>query len=70
LSTGEGRKPFSAEEAEKIREALSVPSERIPCPACGGDLSLGPPADGASSTGYWEIHCPSCGRGQILQDLL
>jgi len=64
------RQPFSAEEAEKIRDALSAPGETIPCPACGGELSLGPPLNGASSTAFWEIHCKSCGRGQILQDLI
>ncbi len=69
MSTSEGRKPFSAD-AEKIRDALSFPDGKLICPACGGELSLGPPADGASSTAYWEIHCKSCGRGQILQDLL
>jgi len=69
MSAGE-RKPFSAEEAEKIRDALSAPGDTLICPACGGTLSLGPPATGESSTAYWEVHCERCGRGQILQDLI
>jgi hypothetical protein len=68
--TDNQRKPFTRAEAEKIRDALAAPQETLVCPACGGELSLGPPADGASSTAYWEIHCKNCGRGQILQELL
>jgi ribosomal protein S27E len=63
-------KPFSKDEAEKIREALTAPFESLSCPACGNDLTLAPPPDGQSSTAFWEIRCKHCGRGQILQDLL
>jgi len=70
LGRDEARKPFTAEEAEKIRDALAFPGDTMVCPACGGTLTLEQPADGASSTAFWDIHCESCGRGQILQDLL
>jgi hypothetical protein len=63
-------KPFSPHEAEKLRDLLAAPAETLPCPACGSALTLAPPADGVSSTGFWEIHCEHCGRGQILQDLV
>ena len=64
------RKPFTAEEAVKIRDQLAFPGDTMVCPACGGTLILEQPAEGVSSTAYWDIYCPACGRGQILQDLL
>lgn len=66
----EPKKSFTPEESAKIRDAIWAASEHLECPSCGGRLTINPPADGGSSTAFWEVRCDQCGRSQVMQDLL
>jgi hypothetical protein len=59
--------PYSKEHARLINRMVLTPGEPLVCPACQGELKLGPPVR-FEDAHVRQLRCMGCGRGAMIRD--